>query len=188
MDEAAYLLGVCEQTRGHNDAADAAWTRSTPGSAFSVRAIAARMTLALDAGRLAAAEELMNDAARNPRNDGTALRILLLPTFTQQGRLDDAERLVVERWEHLRDIGEETSELAINLARLHSELRWTPMPVDDVKASLNQAARLAPDDDRVWLGQANLAIRTGHADEAEPLLDACLKQAGPTIPRSGEPT
>ncbi len=32
---------------------------------------------------------------------------------------------------------------------------------------------MAPDDDRVWLGRANLAIRTGAYDEAKRWLDAC---------------
>ena len=36
--------------------------------------------------------------------------------------------------------------------------------------------RQAPDDDRVWLAQANLATRTGRFDEAERRLDACLRR------------
>ena len=35
---------------------------------------------------------------------------------------------------------------------------------------------MAPDDDRVWLGRANLAIRTADLDEASRRLDACLKR------------
>ena len=41
-------------------------------------------------------------------------------------------------------------------------------------ARSNWPASLAPDDDRVWLGKANLAIRTGMYDEAERWLAACL--------------
>jgi tetratricopeptide (TPR) repeat protein len=181
-DQAAYLLGVCERARRRNQAAAAAWARVTPGSPFSASAIEARMSLFLGGGQLAAAEQLIFDAAEDPRNDRTALRILLLPTFSQQGRLEDASRLVVERWEHLRETGEDTSELAINLARLHIELQGTPNPVEAVRAGLEQAARLAPDDDRVWLGRANLAIRTGNFDEAERWLDACQRRRLDDIP------
>ena len=70
-------------------------------------------------------------------------------------------RLVQDRWDHLRQTGEETSELAINLGRLHMEIRADQYPVEAVRAELEQAATKTPDDDRVWLGLANLAIRTG---------------------------
>jgi tetratricopeptide (TPR) repeat protein len=181
-DEANYLLGECEEVRGRNAAALEAWARVTPGSSFSTRAINARLSLLLKGGRLADAEQLVNDAAHDPRNEPTALRILLLPTFSHQGRIEDAQRLVVQRWEHLHETHEEASELAINLARLHYELQWTPIPVDAVRANLDQAASLAPDDDRVWLGQANVAIGPGKNDEAERLLGACLRRRPDDVP------
>ena len=181
-DEPKYILGVCEQARGRNQPAADVWARVTPGSSFSARAINARLSLLLDEGRFAAAEQLINDAAQDPRNEPTALRILLLPTFSHQGRLEDAQRLVVHRWEHLRETGQEASELAINLARLHAELQWTPIPVEAVRANLDQAAKLAPDDDRVWLGRANVAIRTGNLDEAVRWLDACRQRRPDDIP------
>ena len=181
-DEAAYLLGICEQARGRNQGADEAWARVIPGSSFSARAISARMSLSIDGGRLAAAERLINDAAKDPRNDSTALRILLLPILAQEGRHEEAQRLIEQRWEHLRETGEETSELAINLARLHAELEWQPSPVEVIRASLDHAAKLAPDDDRVWLGLANLEIRTKNLDEARRWLDACLERRPGDVP------
>ena len=54
-----------------------------------------------------------------------------------------------------------------------NELRFSPPPVEAVRTTLERAAALAPDDDRVWLGRANLAIRTGAYDEAKKWLDAC---------------
>ena len=175
-DEGSYLLGVCERARGRGEAAAGAWARVTPGSSFSSRAIEARLTLEIDGGRLAAAEKLINQAAADPRDNRAALRILLLPTFMTEGRLEDARRLVEERWEHLHETGEETSELAINLGRLHIEIRSKPGPVADVAAELDRAGKLAPDDDRVWLGRANLARRTSKFDEAKRWLDACLER------------
>ena len=89
--------------------------------------------------------------ARGP--EGSALRMLLIPTLVQEGRQDEAERLIEARWRSLDAKGEGASEQAINLARLHMELRWNVPPVDSVRAYLDQVGRLAPDDDRIWLGQ-----------------------------------
>ncbi len=49
------------------------------------------------------------------RNDPTALRVLLVPKFVELGRIDEAERLVEDRWEHLNARGEGALEPAINL-------------------------------------------------------------------------
>ena len=176
------MLGVCEQARGRDQAALEAWVRVTPGSAFAAKAIDAHLSMLIGHGRLAAAEQLINDAATDPRNDRTALRILLMPAFFEVGRLDDALALVEERWEHLHETGEGASELAINLARLHIEMQSKPSPVEVTRADLEQAARLAPDDDRVWLGRANLAIRTGNYAEAKRWLDACERRRPEDIP------
>ena len=45
-----------------------------------------------------------------------------------------------------------------------------------MRTSLDEAAKLAPDDDRVWLGRANLAIRTGDMKDAERWLNECEKK------------
>jgi tetratricopeptide (TPR) repeat protein len=140
------------------------------------------MSLYIDGGRLAAAEQLINDAAQDPRNDSTTLRILLLPIFCQQGRIEEAQKLVEQRWEHLQEKGEGASELAINLARLHAEVELRPSPVEAVRASLDQAAKLAPDDDRVRLGLANLEIRTNNLEVARRWLDACLNRRPDDVP------
>ena len=175
-DEADYLLGICEQARGRPQEATAAWSRVTPGSAFAHRAILARMRLFYDSGRCADAEQLINDAAEDPRNDRSDLRALLVPIYNQLGRIDEAERLLTDRWDDLNETGEGASEPAINLVLLHIELGLKTTPVENVRALLDQAARAAPDDDRVWLGRANLAIRTGRYDEAKGWLDACQRR------------
>ena len=172
----AYLLGSCELARGRNEAADAAWARVVPGSAFSERAIRGRMRLLTDAGQIAKAERLLSDAARDRRNDRTAILVLLVPTYSTLGRIDEAERLIENRWEHLDALGEGALEPAVKLLRQHIDLTLKAEPVDTIRAALDQAARLAPEDDRVWLGQANLAIRAGDYDEAGRLLDACQRQ------------
>ena len=50
------------------------------------------------------------------------------------------------------------------------------MAVDAFRIVLDRAGKQAPDDDRVWLGWANLAIRTGQFDEA-PAVARCLPPA-----------
>jgi enediyne biosynthesis protein E4 len=110
------------------------------------------------------------------------LLVLLVPIYSELGRIDEAERLIEDRWEHLNASGAGALEPAIKLLRMHIELTWKPIPVETVRTFLDQAARLAPDDDRVWLGRANLAIRTGAYDEAGRLLDACLRQRPEDIP------
>jgi thioredoxin-like negative regulator of GroEL len=177
-----YLLGSCELARGRIKAAGDAWTRVVPGSAFSERAIRGRARLFHEAGQYAAAEQLINDAALDPRNDRTALLVLLVPMFSDQGRINEAERLIENHWEHLNALGEGALEPAIKLVRQHVELGMKPARVETIRAILDQASKLAPNDDRAWLGQANLAIRTGAHDEAERWLDACQRRHPDDVP------
>jgi tetratricopeptide (TPR) repeat protein len=177
-----FLLGSCELARGRNQAAGEAWARVVPGSAFSERAIRGRMRLFHESGQLAAAERLINDAAEDRRNDRTALLVLLVPMFSELGRIDEAERLIEDRWEHLNALGEGALEPAIKLLRLHIELTSKAAPVENVRALIDQAAGLAPEDDRVWLGRVNLAIRTGAHDEAGRWLDACQRRRPDDVP------
>ena len=181
-DEAAYLLGTCEQARGRPREAGEAWARVVPGSEFARLAILAHMRLLQESGRLADAEQLVKDAAEDPRNDRMGLRVLLVPTYTEQGRRDEAERLIEARWEQLNAQGEGALEPAIKLAWTHIELTWMAIPVEALRAYFEKLNRLAPQDDRVWLGQANLAIRTGDYDAAERLLDACVKLRPEDVP------
>ena len=62
-----YLLGSCELARGRTDAAARAWSRVTPGSQFSEKAIRGRFRLLHDSGQLVAAERLISEAASDPR-------------------------------------------------------------------------------------------------------------------------
>src|SRR6202034_2370229 len=89
-----YLLGSCELARGRGAAAGAAWSRIVPGSEFSEKAIEGRMHLFYETGQFAGAEKLINDAAQDPRNDRTALLVLLVPNYAEQGRIDEAHRFI----------------------------------------------------------------------------------------------
>jgi tetratricopeptide (TPR) repeat protein len=175
-DNAAYLLGLCERGRGRFDDADGAWAKVTPGSAFSPRAVEARLALRIDRGRFADAEQFIDEITSDPLHGRSALRLLLLPIFFAQGRSDDALDLIDARLHDLEALGEGASDTAINLARLYFELEHKIDPVEQTQANLDHASQSAPEDDRIWLGRANLAIRAGKLDQAAHWLETCLRK------------
>jgi thioredoxin-like negative regulator of GroEL len=175
-DQAAYLMGVCEKARGRLQEADAAWARIAPDSPFSSQAATGRLELFIERGRPADAEEWIEREARARGPEGTAMRVLLIPTLVQQGRVDEARRYLEQRWQVFDAEGHGTSEQAIYLARYHMELSWESPPADQVRDDLDRMGRRAPDDDRIWLARANLAIRTGALDEASQWIDRCLQR------------
>ncbi len=174
-DEAGYLLGVSEQARGRTEQAEKAWARVTPGSSFFSRAVSDHLFLLVATGRYEMAEQMVNEAANDPRVDGPSLRILLVPLFTQQGRLEDAQRLI-------EDAGDICTRKARKPRSWPSTSRgsgWTcigrPRQSSPSESS-STAWLLAPKDARVWLGQANIALRTGSLAEAKRLLTKCLER------------
>ena len=160
-----YLLGSCELARGRNEAADEAWERVVPGSEFSERAIRGRMRLSIKPAGSPPPSGSSTHAAEDPRNDRTALLILLVPMLGEQGRTTRPTGSSRPAG-NPEPSGRSGLEPAIKLVRLHIDLTLKPTPVEAIRSVLDRAARLAPDDDRVWLGRANLAIRTGAFDEA----------------------
>jgi enediyne biosynthesis protein E4 len=181
-DEALYLLGACEMAQGRTEAADKAWVRVRPDSPLAARAILARMQLRAERGRFTETEQIVRDALDDPRIDGSSLPLSLGPVWCLQGRLEETLRLIEARWDALNNAGEGDSETAINLVRGHIELRRSLIPVEIVRSNLDQAVQLASDDDRVWLGKANLAIRVGSYEEAARWLDACLRRRPEDVP------
>ena len=172
-EEAAVLLGRCQKECGRIGAADTAFARVAPGSPFAHQAILARMRLAHDQGLFARAEEIIEEAAADPRNDGPYARFLLVPIYAQLGRLDEATRLI-------EGAGKTCGERA-KAPRVPPSI-WsgcTSSSTSSRTASrlcaryLDRASSLAPNDDRVRLGRAYLAIRTGDLADARRLLDAC---------------
>ena len=181
-DEAAYLLGLCERSRGRTDSADEAWALVPPDSRFAPPAIVGRASLLVDRGRLASAERFLDQALRDPRIDGFDLRRFLAPLYAHEGRLEEARRLVEANWEGLNRNGQGDSDRAIELVRLHIAASLGSASVEAVREFLDRAQRLSPNDDRIWLGKANLAIRQGELDEAARSLDTCLKRRPEDVP------
>jgi len=174
--ELHYLLGWGELARGHIEATERAWASVVPGTEFSERAILGRMALLHNEGRLAKAERLVSEAARDQRNNRTSLMVGLVPIMIDLGRQDEATELIEDRWEDLNALGQGALDPAIKLVLRHVEVTTGGVAIDAVRTSLDEATKLAPDDDRVWLGRANLAIRTGDMKDAERWLDQCEKK------------
>ena len=186
IDELVYLLGVCEKGRGRLDRAGSTWSKIEPPSRFAAAAIRARAAALVDQGRLADAEQLVVAALDDARLDRFDLRRFLAPLYWQEGRMEEARRLVEANWESLNAVGRGGSDQAVEHVRLHVALSIGMASIDAVKTFLDRAGRLDPDDDRVWLGQANLALRQGRFDQAEEWLARCLKKrpADPAVWRS----
>jgi tetratricopeptide (TPR) repeat protein len=174
--ELRYLLGWCELARGHIEATKKVWASVVPGTEFSERAILGRMRLWQENGRLAEAERLVREAASDQRSNRTSLMVGLVPILIDLGRRDEATELIEDRWKYLNALGQGALDPAIKLLLRHVELTTGAAAIDTVRTALEEAANLAPDDDRVWLGRANLAIRTGDMKDAERWLDQCEKK------------
>jgi len=182
-DEAAYLLGLCENARGRFDAASAAWARVRPGSTFIAPAILGRAELLTRRGRQADAEQLIQQALGDPRIEGSSLRWFLVPFYWQEGRVEEAERLLEADWDHLHRSAGGFLDQTMKLVQAHMRLARGEEPDPGFRrAFLRQAEQLAPEDDRIWLAKANLAISQGAFDEAARWLDSCLRRRPEDVP------
>jgi enediyne biosynthesis protein E4 len=168
-----YLLGWCELARGRIEEAEDAWAHVALGTEFSERTIQGRMRLLQDDGRLADAERLVRAAAEVWLDNRTSLMVGLVPILVDSGRQAEAIELIEDQWEYLNSHGQGALDPAIKLLLRHVEVTTGTVAIDTMRTSLDEAARRAPDDDRVWLGRAILAIRTGDMKEAERWLARC---------------
>ena len=154
--EVLFWVGACEEAEGNVEAALDAWGRVPRGSPPWVDATVRRAQLALARGRFAEAETALLAVQPPPDHPAASTceqlrRKLYLFTI----RYDELRRQTVEEWSNAHK--PET-------LRVHWLVDETKsFPVGATRDRLDQAGRDAPDDDRVWLGKANLAIRIGKA-------------------------
>ena len=163
--EAAYQLGLAEKAAGDERAAVATGSRVAPGSPFAAKAAVRRAQLLIDAGRFAQAEGLLEPLPRGGGPDGAEARQALELLYRFEGRPADVRRLIVETWAG-------AAEPAAVLRRLYL-LDHSAFPLAMVDRVLGRGD---PDDDRVALARANLAILSGRPAEAAHWVDACLKR------------
>ena len=167
--EVRYYLGDCESRLGDERAAVAAWSRIDDASPRVGLAAVRLARRALRAHRFAEAEVLMRKALRDRGRHAIEARETLVNLFKIQGRYREAERLVRDG----SDLYPDKIGLLKELAQLGS---INPHKLDLVRDGLDKAASASPDDDRVWLGRANLATRTGRYEEAAGWLDRCRRR------------
>ncbi len=175
-DEAAYLLGTCEKARGRTAAAAEAWSKISPLSPFGFRALEGRVHLEVESGRLTSAEHLIKNSREQGGIADPDQGILLGPIYCQEGRFGEALLLIEGLWDLHNKLGTAASETAINHLRLYIQLQMAPIAEGTIRAGLERAGQIAPDDDRIWLWKASLALRTRSFDEAEVGIDQCLKR------------
>ncbi len=163
------ISGSASWPSGMTDRAGAAWARILPDSPFAPRAAMVRARLELKRHHLSLAEGLLRAALRADVPLAIEARETLVNIYKIQGRYDEARRLVRDGWTIYPDRVGTLQELA----RLDSP---TPVKLEQAQPNLDAAMHLAPEDDRVWLGLANIATRTGRFSEARRWLDGCLRR------------
>ncbi|MFO0960628.1 MAG: FG-GAP-like repeat-containing protein [Isosphaeraceae bacterium] len=167
--EVAYRLGVCEHALGDPRTALKRWEQVGPKNPWTLpAALAAAQTFVGDLGRLADAEEALERALPGAEADGVELRHTLSQIYFLQGRRDDMRRLIEQGWRWAPD----------PVAELHDHWRTdnaTPL-VEYIRQEIEHAAIQAPDDDRIWLARAFLAIQGGKLDDAAIWLDRCARR------------
>ena len=169
--EATFELGICEETLGNPDAALAAWSGIPAASPLAVKASLGRARLLMNSGRFAASENVLLSLPRGRGHEGRLAGEALELLYHLQGRTSEVRELVVERWAF-------TDNHDAVLRRLY-QLDHAAFPVDYVRKALEAADQ---GDDRVWLGQANLAAWSGRFDEAARLLTACARRRPEDLP------
>jgi tetratricopeptide (TPR) repeat protein len=173
--EVEFLLGACEQALGRPDAAEAAWSRVPADSPFAGHAAMLRVRQLLKRDRFAAAEELLPAALRASGDHAIEAREALVVLLKLEGRFDELRAVVQGGWDSYPD----RFGLLRQLANLDS---INPVPIEKIWPALEKAAENAPDDDRIWLGRANLAVRTGEFARARRWLDDCLRRRPRDVP------
>jgi enediyne biosynthesis protein E4 len=164
--EALYQLGVCEQARNRPDAAIAMFERVPPDSEWTGWSDVRRSRLEMDRGRFAECERLLRQGALRAGPHVAEARWGLVLLLRLEGRFQEAHR-----W--LED-GFDTMTSPVETLRRLYQLDVDPFPIEGVRTALDRAIKQAPEDDRVWLARAHLAIRLGEFADAEKWLERCL--------------
>ncbi len=163
--EVEYLLGACELVKRHTEAALAAWGRVPDEAREAPLAALSRGRLALQISRYAVAEASLLRAARARGHVGDEARRLIARVYWITGQRDQYQQALREEVERSSDPSE--------LLRILWSLDHDPYPAAGVAQALEKARQSAPDDDRVWLAEVDLATRSGRFEEGDRLLVRC---------------
>ena len=168
-----HWLGICEALAGRPDAALRAFGRVPNAFAFEPLGAYLEAKLNLSRGRLHDAEHrLTRTLARGGPGDDRVLD-LLRHLYEIEVRFDDVRTL-----HHAKlAVADDPTRVLRELSNLDRDR----VPYEGLKETLEKAGKLAPDDERVWLGKARLAIHAGRWDEAALWLKRC-REARPDAP------
>ena len=162
-DEVHYQLGLCEEARGRVRAALACWDLVAPGAPVARKATIARARVYTNTGQFSRAEAVLLSLPRGQDDDSNLVRQAIELLYRIEGRTHEVHSLVLESWADSLDPG-------YTLRRLYL-LDDSAFPIEHARRATERGA---PDDDRVWIGRANLALWSGRRDEARRWLEACL--------------
>ena len=167
-----YWLGVCEASLDHPDAALRAFARVPDGFPFDTHGRLPRGAGEPRAGP-APAPPSGGSNGRWPGRPGPGpSRALLRHVYEIEVRFDDAKALV------LRAASRDAAD-PIRVLRELSNFELERVPADGLRAALEKAGRLAPEEDRVELGLGRLAIWPAAGTR---------RRAGSALPRPPSPT
>jgi tetratricopeptide (TPR) repeat protein len=160
--EVLYRLGECERALGHFDLAQVAWSRVPAGSQYASLASAASADDLINRGEYSRAEVLLLSV--RPRSDAEqyAIERALIRLYRFLGRDEEVKRLLRASLVRSPDPAADLKELWLT--------EFTPVPVEALEFSLKKANS---EDDRVWLGLANVSTLTGRYEEAGKWLESC---------------
>ena len=173
--EITYQLGRCEAARGKLDAALIQWARVPADSPWAAAAALDFAQAAISIGRVTESERMLRRAMERPGPELPALRRMLLILVGQQGRLDEARRVIESQWKAAATRSSLDFEDRLAMLHEHAGLDFEIFPL---KFNLSQLEHESPpvseDDQRaISLARVYLATRSGELERAKSELVAC---------------
>ncbi|MFO0908028.1 MAG: FG-GAP-like repeat-containing protein [Isosphaeraceae bacterium] len=167
LGELDYQLGLCRWQLGKRGLALAAFEHVPVSSPLWVSAAPFLAEGELDLGHWRRAEEILTRAVSREASNKVLypVRQALNRIYRMQSRFADAASVLRDAW------SEEPDPVAA-LRQIWQLDRGTP-PYQTITQALDIGAKLDPDDDRILLGRARVALGEGRLDTAVELLTKC---------------
>jgi hypothetical protein len=159
---ADYWLGVCEALRNRPESALQAFARLPRDYVFDALGAYLAAKAHMTRGELHPAERRLERALPGGGPELDRIRDLLSHIYQIELRFDDARALLRTRLADAKD--------PIPILKELTNFELDRLPHQGLQAALEKAGQRAPDDDRVWLGKARLAIEAGRWNDAREWL------------------
>jgi enediyne biosynthesis protein E4 len=128
----------------------------------------------MNPGRFSAAETILVGALSHPGRQAVTVGQVLARLLWEQGRTDERRAVIETNWRPVSQPDRPRPDEELGLLRDHIAVDFESLAVDAFRILLGRAIQQAPEDDRIWLAWANLAIQTGQFADACRRLDDCL--------------